>query len=227
MAVEILEDGNEENRSEELDGTLLGERSKHDTANSNLGALLADIAEQGKYTDTALEAMASRGDVVTNTWHSLLSRLGKDVGYQNPEFVDSIATMWMEDEEKRSVLLRSFCPDISIIPAYDGEIDKMKASLNSIVQTLKDEVDQKGFNLDESIKFNFSSRYSESLSDDLDTFCKYISDVTYNSQQQELIGSRERIKSLLPKIGRHALDTTKIATGVAAGIIIGSHLKRK
>ena len=145
MAVEML--GGDDSWGDyeaELHGGLLGKIEKYNSTNRELGELLSAIVKQGKCTDEAIEAMAFRGMTAAKALTDFIPDLIEEGSNNYDTFADSFATIWMESETDRTNFLQSLCPGIITGPAYDGDIDEMKATIVSIIHELEDELEETG-----------------------------------------------------------------------------------
>lgn len=207
-----------------------------DSHNKNKEALLElfdDVASGKLDVDAADSIMYFRANKTAMTWANIIEQIGMANGADDT-FVRSVATIWHGDETEGSKRLNELAPESYMKPLADG-------SYAGVVALVQGELYEAQCLVDEGEADDVMSQlveilqqdYVDYLEDDISQFLGSLSDKKYllesakaKEESERIVLRSEKLKRLLPKIGAHALDTLKIAVGVAGGITIASFFKR-
>ena len=208
---------------------ILDVAQKHGARKKQLEELFGSFAKQGHAVDIEdmISAINFRASGVARSWRDFVCQIGSDTGsYINGEFISSVATVWMQDEQERADLFNSITDSDLFKPVCKGDILKLKIRIEETIRDFTVDPDS-DTDWGDQLAEELAGEYSGYMEMDVEEFLEVFQG---SLRSQDLSGEATRIariKELLPRLGAHALDVAKLAGGVSLGIIIGSMLRKK
>ena len=229
MAVEtqgVADDGEHRYGKEQAGNDLLELIHEHDKKKLEFHTLLASLAGDSDGVEDAIPVINFRGKVVARSWYDILCKLGSGDGYTDEAFTGSVATLWTQDEIDRVKVLNEAGLSYTFTPIAEGEVSNLTHEIRGIINVIVEQSDDTDVN--SNVLDGLVEAYADSMEHDLTLYVEGLQSVQHTRQntEKQYSFSADRLKRLLPHIGKHALDVAKLAGGVATGIVIGSLLKR-
>lgn len=183
-----------------------------------------------------MSVVYSRAEKAIESFTEAISVLIDDEELDDRGVAGVLATFFLDSEKKRVDYLNNLLPDPTLKPASEGDVDKLTEEFGDVIRAinLQEEVeDSRGAVADVMGKL-----YAKFVEEDLDTFAAALDNAEYGALVQEdedkaeaNHSGGERVRRVLPKLGRYALDVFKSATGVtlgvATGMVLGSAINRR
>lgn len=219
------DDRKNENNFEVLENTTETEflsvlLADHDRRAADLFNEVTGLYGRPEYIEKTTPKLNFKVQKVETAFKLVVDNLKNDLGWESAEFKNSVAALILDEEHRRKKIFEDVDPEADIDPL---DRERYESLLDQITEGSEIEVSE------HNISYHLSGLYRGLLANDINNFLMSVrgQEPQFESDDDEKESVKDRIRRVLPELGRQGLDAAKIALGVAAGMVAASYINGK